>query len=204
MPQTITASSGELLSLPEAKEYLQVDDGNQADDQEILSLLRAARREAEAITRRTLRQSVTRRHELGWWPVSREYCFQWPPLHHTPAVTVEYYDTANALQTVSSSDYFIHPTLSSGQITDGVSRLTFDTNYNLPSLYDRRPDRVIITYITGWGDWDALSEELQGSVEAARSAIKILLWDNYNKANNAEDVQRAKDILGSISFGFYA
>ena len=204
MPQTVTASSGEILTLPEAKEYLQLDPENNADDQEIQSLLRAARHEAEAISRRTLRESVTRRQELRHWPAERCWKFQFPPLHHTPTVTVEYYDSSDNLQTVASSDYDIEPTLSSGQIHAGMSMLIFKPNYALPQLTsDRDGTRIIITYITGWGDWDAVSEELQGMVESARTAIKILLWDGYHKENDENNRKRAKQILGSIAFGWY-
>lgn len=217
MPQVITAASGEILDLPAAKEYLQVEDGNTSDDQEIQSLLVAARAEAEAISRRTLMESVTRRHELHNWPLDefgcRRWQFQFPPLHHTPAITVEYYDTNDTLQTVASTNYDIEPTLSSGQIHAGVSTIRFKPNYTLPQLTsDRDGTRVIITYTTGWGDWKNLPQGLRGTVEIARSAIKLLLWEYYHK-DTADDSfgvnvglsrKTAKELLGAISFGFYA
>ena len=178
--------------------------GKSADDAEIASLLLAARTEAEAITRRTLRQSVTRRHELRHWP-GRRWDFLAPPLHHTPAVTVEHYDSGDTLQTVASSNYEIEPTVSSGHVNEGVSSIVFKPDYTLPALStDRGGTRVIITYTTGWGDWDALSSELRGMVEIARTAIKIILYDNYNKSNSEENRKRARDLLGALAFGSYA
>ena len=60
MPQTITAASGEILEVEEVKRYLRISDNVDDEDVEISGMITAARMEAERITHRTLRASVTR------------------------------------------------------------------------------------------------------------------------------------------------
>ena len=191
--QTVTATSGEILDLEDVKRFLRIPDDVHDEDAEISSMLTAARVNAEAISRRTLRPSVTRVDVLCEW--FNRYVFRNPPLHTTPAIAVKYYDTDNVLQTVDSSDYFAVPEVSTGDENDGVSFIEFNTNFTHPQLYDRRPDPIQITYTTGYVTQDAIPE-------VAKQAVKLLVWDQYYKETDGQ--APAKQMLGSIAFGFYA
>lgn len=195
MPQTITAASGEILEVEEVKRYLRIPDNIQDEDDEINGMIATARIEAEAITRRTLRPSVTRVHNERQW--FNRFVFQHPPLHTTPAITVKYYDASNTLTTVDASDYFVVPSVATGDENEGVSFLDFDTFFSHPVLYDRRTDRIEITYNTGYVTQDAIPI-------VAKQAVKIFVWDAYYGEANENNLKRARQLLGSIAFGFYA
>lgn len=195
MPQTITATSGEILEVEETKRYLRISDNIDDEDVEIRAMIVAARIEAERISKRTLRASVTRVQLLQHW--FRRFKFENPPLHTTPGIVVRYYDSSNTITTVAATNYDLDPPVSTGDENEGVSYITFDRNFNFPILYDRRVDRIEITYITGY--------VTQGAIpEAAKQAVKILVWDNYYGEANETNLKRAADLLGSIGFGFYA
>lgn len=196
MPETTTATSGEILLLEDAKRYLRIPENVHDEDDEIDGMIIAARREAEAITRRTLRQSVTRVETLKHW--FNRFTFPHPPLHVTHAITIKYYDSDNTLQTVADSNYFVEPELSAGDINEGVSFLEFDTNYVKPILYDRRPTRIQITYTAGYGT------EVTDNVHVARQSIKELLWAAYYGDPDEKKLKQARSWLNDIAFGFYA
>lgn len=195
MPQTITATSGEILAVEEVKRYLRIPDNIDDEDAEINVMITAARIEAEAITHRTLRASVTRVDVLSNW--FTRFKFKNPPLHTTPAETVQYYDSTNSLTTVADSNYDIVPSVSTGDENEGVSYLQFDSFFSAPILYDRRPDRILITYTTGYVSQDLIPE-------TAKHAVKMIVWNMYYGEEDNRHVIRAKQLLGSIAYGFYA
>ena len=196
MPQTITAKSGEILEVAEVKRYLRIPDNVNDEDAEISSMIVAARMEAERISHRTLRASVTRVDLRTHW--FHRFEFLNPPLHTTPAITVKYYDASNVLTTVDASDYFLNPPVTTGDEQEGVSHIDFDTFFSHPILYAQRPtDRIEITYTTGYVTQAAIPE-------VAKRAVKIMVWDDYYGDANELNLRRAKQSLGAIAFGFYA
>lgn len=195
MPQVITATSGEILEVEEVKTYLRIPENIHDEDIEISGMIAAARVEAERITKRTLRASVTRVDLATHW--HRRIDFLNPPLHTTPAITVKYYDSNNVLTTVAASNYFLVPTVATGDEQEGVSHIDFDTNFSFPILYSRRTDRIEITYTTGYVTQAAIPE-------VAKRAVKIMVWDDYNGEADENNLKRAKQSLAAIAFGFYA
>ena len=118
-------------------------------------------------------------------------------MHTTPAVTVKYYDSLNVHTTVAASNYFLVPSVAIGDEQEGVSYIDFDTFFSHPVLYTRRTDRIEITYITGYVTQDEIPE-------VAKQAVKIMVWDSYYGQADANNLKRARQLLGSIAFGFYA
>ena len=195
MPQVITATSGEILAVEEVKRYLRIPGNVDDEDAEINAMVAAARMEAERITHRTLRASVTRVDLRTHW--FNRFTFLNPPLHTTPAITVKYYDSNNVLTTVVASNYFLIPTVVTGDEQEGTSHIDFDTNFSFPILYSRRTDRIEITYTTGY--------VTQGAIpEVAKRAVKIMVWDDYYGEANENNLKRARQSLGAIAFGHYA
>jgi hypothetical protein len=199
----VTAESGEILALEDVKRYLRIPTNVQDEDEDVLEMLVAAREDAEAITHRTLRASVTRTETLSSW--FKRFNFLNPPLHTTPAVVVNYYDTDNAQQTVAASNYNIVPVQTTGDQYDGVTYLQFNDLFVRPIPYQFRPDPITITYVTGY-----VTQALIPAV--AKQAVKLLLWELYYKdtkddafgVNVGLGRKRAEQLLGSKAFGFYA
>lgn len=133
-----TAPTGELLSVEDAKRHLRVYDGSL--DDEIASLIVAARDDCERETQRTLRTAVTRTlTRCDWW--CSALTMPWPPL--LGITSVAYYDADNASQTLSSTNY--HVELS----TEGFGRIVWTWNATIPAVYTR-PDAVTVTFTTGY------------------------------------------------------
>ena len=196
MPQTITATSGEILEVGELKTYLRIPDNTHDADEEIEGMIVSARQEAERITKRTLRASVTRVDLRTHW--FNRFTFLNPPLHTTPAITVKYYDVNNVLTTVAASNYDLVPPVSTGDEQEGVSYIEFDTFFSHPSLYSRRrTGRIEMTYTTGYVTQDEIPE-------VAKRAVKIMVYDDYYGEANENNLKRARQSLAAIGFGFYA
>lgn len=196
MPQTITAASGEILEVEEMKRYLRIPNNIHDEDAEVKGMIVAAREEAERISHRTLRASVTRVDLLPHW--FNRFTFLNPPLHTTPAITVKYYDASNVLTTVAASNYFQGPPVTAGDEQEGISYIDFDTFFSHPILYDRRPtDRIEITYTTGYVTQAAIPVN-------AKKAVRLFVWLDYYGEDDANKLKRANQLLGTIAFGFYA
>lgn len=137
--QTVTSvPSDELLSVEEAKRHLRVFDGTL--DDEVASLIRAARDYCERYANRTLRATVTRTFTNSeWWCGGLHLPF--PPLLSVTSVT--YYDSANASQTLAAGNYYV------ALPTDDGGRVEWTSAAVIPSLYSR-PDALTVTYTTGY------------------------------------------------------
>lgn len=182
-----SAPTGELLSVEEAKRHLRLMSGDL--DDEVASKVREARDDCERETQRTLRATVTRvLTQRCWWPMG--YCtsyfgclesrhrdgsygslkLPWPPLIAVSSVT--YYDSSNAQQTLSSTNY--HVELS----TDGFGRITWASTATIPSVYDR-PDAIAITFTTGYANADAMPP-------TAMAGIKLRLTELWGRGTENE------------------
>jgi len=176
---------GELLSVADTRRHLRVFDDSL--DDEIVSLIRAARDYCERYSQRTLREAVTRTIKRECWWTDR-LCLPWPPL--ISLTSIQYYDYANVLQTLAGSDYYLLPS------TDGGGVIEWASTSTMPGLY-ARPDAVIVTFVTGYADLSAVPPvavqamktkvtELygEGEVDAARKCTDRLLslcdWSGYS------------------------
>lgn len=189
MALAITSTpAGELLTLEEAKRHLRVYGGDL--DDEISSLVRAARDDCERDCNRTLRAAVTRTWKrCGWWV--GELSLPFPPL--LTVSSVSYFDASNIAQTLASSNY--HVLLS----TDSVGRLAWASGATAPSVYDR-PDAVTITFTTGYADLDSVPP-------VAVQAIKVKLSELWGTGTDSEvkaAVECTRRLLGKVDATGYA
>lgn len=96
----VTPPAEALVSVATMKNVLNVD--HSLDDTLIAGLVAAATQEAERIMARAL-VTQTRRLALDCWPADGVILLDYPPVQSI--TSVKYYDAANVLQTVSSTDY---------------------------------------------------------------------------------------------------
>ena len=115
-----------------AKVHLKVD--GTTDDYLLNIWIQAAREMVEERTGRSL-ITQTRKIELDYFPQCYSIELLYGPVQ---SIVITYYDSNNALQTLSSSEYYLH--------NDKV----VVKNY-WPATYDR-PGAVILTYVAGYGD----------------------------------------------------
>jgi hypothetical protein len=109
------------------------------DDQTILDVLQGAVNEAEELTNRTLRQSVTSTGYFRGWSYS--YPMPLPPL--ISVTSVKYYDSAEVQQTVTASDYEVQLS------TRNQGRVAFRYDYSFPNLDSDREAPVEIVFVRG-------------------------------------------------------
>lgn len=145
-----TAPADEPITLEQAKEHLHITGTDQ--DAYILSLVSVARRMCEQKTGRRL---VTQTWNVFYDSFCDALCGRceiWLPISPVQSVThVKYYDTANVLQTWSSSYY---------QLATGLQpRLAAVQGYAWPSTYVRM-QAVEIRVVAGYGEPDAVPEDL--------------------------------------------
>ena len=152
MIETITAQSGEIVSLEEAKRELGVWDS--ADDGRVRLLLEAARGYCEEWGEITLRLAATRTIACETWPASG-WLLRRPPVLAVTAIT--YYDTSDQQQTLASSAYRTHGTAA------GLMLVEIKSDAQRPGLTDRA-DAVTVTYTTGWGTADAAPADLKAAI----------------------------------------
>lgn len=158
----VTPSTDPLLSLQELQAHCRVVDG--ADD-DYLERLGAAVLSWIGAPDGWLGQSLlsqTLRLDLPQWP----YCLKLPAGPVSAVSSVKYYDTANTLQTVAGSNYFL----------DG-DHIEFAETFSEPQLYARRLP-VRIEYVAG-------RESAAAVPEAIRQAALLLVGHYYE---NREEV----------------
>ncbi len=205
-----TEPAGELLTVEDAKRHLRLFDDSL--DVEVAQLIRAARDYCERFTQRTLRTAVLRTlKQKYWWPTGcssgyinslacsyrtggcGELKLPWPPLLASPALVVTYYDTDNASQTLSASNYAVEYS------TNGGGRIVWASTATIPALYDR-PDAVQIAFSTGYADADALPPVALQAMKTKMTELWAAGTDNENKA-----AMSATDrLLGMVDWTGYA
>ncbi len=207
MALAITAGpSGELLSVDEAKRHLRLYSSDL--DDEIASLVRAARDYCERYTARTLRNTVTRTLTLAkWWPSHCVYepyrtrtdhdslRLPWPPL--IAVSSIAYYDTDNASQTLNSSNYATEIG------ADGAGRIIWSSTATIPAVYDR-PDAITVTFTTGYTTLDSTTAPLPPVALQAMKTKCTELWGSGTD-NEIKAAQEATDrLLGMVEWTGYA
>ncbi len=189
---TITGPSVEPVTLAEVYGHLRLDaDENSPadshpDDAMLNRFIAASRRQAEKITRRSF-VSQRLRLSMDAFPTGGIVLLR-PPVLEINALS--YYDTANALQVIDPSNYFV---------TDGDQkpRLQFLTTFAAPSLY-ARADAVRLEYTTGYEPSDASPGDYAANVpDDVKAAILIgvqLLYDEMTPEKR-ESLERAREAL---------
>jgi len=135
------------------------------DDLTILEALHAAVNEAEEVTNRTLRQSVTRTIYFRGW--SRDLIIPLAPL--SSVTSVKYYNYADTLTLLASSTYNVQAS------TRGPGRISWESDYTFPNLNEDRSDPVQVICVTGYGSEDQIPA-------LAKTAIRLLCEANYDGA----------------------
>lgn len=126
------------VTLADFKEFIKWESTDTTEDNTMMSALTAATEEAEGFTRRICLQATWRTF-IEYFP----YCLKLdvhPIL--VSSIVVKYYDVNNALQTLSSAEYFVKD---NGQ--DDFVEIKFDGT--MPSLYDRW-EPIYLEYTAGY------------------------------------------------------
>jgi uncharacterized phiE125 gp8 family phage protein len=166
---TAYASGGapavEPLSLTDAKLHLRVDISD--DDDLITALIKAARRQVEALTGRTL---ITSTFE---WRIPRfenVFYVPRPPLQSVSSIV--YTDDDSTDQTLSTSIYGVHT-----QMFEGCIYLENEQEW--PTDLSDIPFPITVTYVAGYGD--AASNVPEDFIHAMR--LMIGDWYEHREAN---------------------
>lgn len=153
-----TAPTTEPVSLSEMKLHLKMDDIS-SDDTLISSLIAAARSACESYT------------NMGF--ISQEWTYALDRFPSTIFLnkypldsvdSVQYYDSANTLQTLDSSYYDV-------DLQNSPGRISLAWNYTYPEIYNRI-NAVIVTVTIGYANAAAVPEDL-------KAAIKLLVAHLY-------------------------
>ena len=154
-----SAPASEPLSVAEAKLHLRVSIND--DNLLIESCIEAAR---QLIEENTGRAFVDRTYRLDLPYFDTEIILPMPPL--LSVTSVKYYDTANAEQTLASTEYDID--VPAGRILQAYGGV-------YPATYHRH-DAVQITYVAGVGTSNSPEELVP---ERIKSAIRLLVGEMY-------------------------
>ena len=150
----VKAPANKIVTLSEAKAHLRVTDTD--EDDLIETFIGGA---CNLVEQKTNRSYVPRSYRVDMSGFQDSVDLYGVPLNEI--TSVQYYDSDNALQTVTSTDYSISQ-------TDG--KLIFNSDYSFPSVYGRH-DAVQITYVAGY---DMLSIP-----DAAKAAVLLIVGDMF-------------------------
>ena len=172
-----TAPSTEPVTLTEAKLHLKMDDIT-TDDDLITSLIKAARMACESYC------------NMGFISQTWEYGldkFQNIDLNKYPvtAISVQYYDKDNTLQTLASSVY-------DTDYTNSPIRFRLGYNQTWPDTY-KRMNAVIITATVGFTNAAAIPEDI-------KSAIKLMIGHLYANREAVVVGRIATDLPVGVKF----
>ena len=192
MITTVTARHADLpVSLAEAKQHLRVV--SEDHDTYIQSLLEAATEYCESVTGRALRISHTLTQKYRDWPCN-PVRFDRQPV--TAITHVKYYDADGVEQTLSSSNYRLHPS------SEAAGYVEWDDDFARPSL-DSRDDAITITYTAGYATIAAVPTR-------AKHAIQLLIghWFEHGEAVNIGNItsevpMATTALLQSMDWGCY-
>lgn len=182
-----TTADNELpVTVQQAKN--QLDIVNDDDDLEIRLCLGAAIDYCERVTGRSLRVSHTVVQSYSQWPCA-PVCFEWQPAY---SIThVKYYDSDDAIQTVSSSLY----RLIKG---NAASKMEWRRDFARPALSDRS-DAVQVTYLAGYAD-------IADVPDAAKKAVLLVLentWGNVEGVMPGPLERSIGTLLAAVDTGAY-
>lgn len=155
-----SAPSVEPISLTEAKNYLKLD--ATADNDLITGIIQAAREEVEAYTsKRLITQTLVEYFEF--FPHKPWFTLAASPVQSISSI--QYYDTDNQSQVMSSGDY----------VLDGTStpaRIGLNLDATWPSTANRLK-AVSVTYVAGYGNAAAVPLRI-------KEAMYLMIADWYD------------------------
>jgi len=185
---TISAkSSPACVTLEAAQDALRVLGSDL--DTEVQTSLDAAIAYVEYETGRALRVSYTVAEIYDGWPCD-VVRFDWQPVKSITSIT--YYDTADASQTVTSTNYRLLTQ------TNGASVLEFDADYSKANIAVRS-DAVTVNYTAGYTD-------IASVPATAKSAILLKVKELFGDLPDREakpNERSLKALLAQLSWGPY-
>jgi len=157
----ITAPAATAVTLTEAKAHLRVD--FTTDDTLITTLINVA---TEWVEERLAKKLITQTWEyyLDEFPSEDSFKIPFPPLQSI--TSIKYYDEANALQTLPTSDYDVDTIAEPGCVIQSSAGTGWKTTYN-------RPNAVIVKFVAGFGSASTNVPEL------IRAAVKLMISHFY-------------------------
>ena len=159
-----TAPSYEPLTSAEVKLHLKVSVST--DDVLIANLIVSARQFVEEYTGLQLMKAA---HTLYLDSFNTEMFLNVAPIQSL--TSVKYYDTDNALQTLSSSYY-------DSDLVSQPARVQQAYSYTLPSTYDRY-NAVQILFATGYSTSDTESVQQDAVPDIIKEAMLLVIGHNY-------------------------
>lgn len=151
-----TAATDEPLTLDEAKAHLRVDDN--AEDSNVLMLIRNAREYAEEATRRALlTQTWIQYYDGPLFPT--QFRLLKPPLQSVGSI--KYIDNDGAEQTVNSAVYTV-------DITTEPARVYLAYGQNWPTDVRDQPKSIYVTFTAGYASHALVPAPIQ-------QAMKLLI-----------------------------
>lgn len=167
----VTAPAIEPVTVAEARAHLRID-GNDHDDV-IARLIRAARRRAEAATRRAL---VTQTWDLTLddfpcWAIEMPR----PPL--VSVTHIKYYDTTGAQQTLSAALYLVDSKSEPARITPAYGQ-------SWPMTRDQ-VNAVEVRFVAGYGADTAVPDDI-------KAAILLMVGHLFEHREEVSDLQTYK------------
>jgi uncharacterized phiE125 gp8 family phage protein len=150
-PVRTSAPATNPITLAEAKAHLRVS--HTAEDELIAFYIDAAVAALDGWSGILGRCMVTQTWRQDYGCFSDEMRL---PMHGVASVTVTYYDSANAMQTLGSSNYALV------NRRDGAAVVRSDSG-SFPSTYDR-PDAVQVAAVCGYGAASAVPAALKAAI----------------------------------------
>jgi uncharacterized phiE125 gp8 family phage protein len=136
------------MSLTQAKAHLRINDDQTDEDDLIEALITAVRKAAESFTGISI-CSKTFADYYTDFPAYMTLYYG----NVSSVSAVQYYDGANAQQTLSSAYYNVDG-------VEGRAVIRLNDGYTWPDVYANRHDGVIVTYTAGYSTSAAIPEDL--------------------------------------------
>lgn len=176
----ITPPAAEPVSLDEAKAHMRIDIDD--DDALVAAMVTAARQWCESFRRQSF---VTQTWALtvDAWPDEDGFALRHSPIQSVTSVV--YVDDAGDSATVDAADYVVDALGEPGRVVLAASA-------SWPSATLRVINGVTVTYVTGYGDADAVPVVI-------KQAILLLAAHLYENREQSTDV-----LLREIPFGVKA
>ena len=166
----------ESVGLDDMKLHLRVDIDD--DDALITSLIKAATRSVENITRRAL---ITQTWEMALdnWPGSGEIVIPLPPLQSISSI--KYKDSEGVESTWDAANYIVEVRSDPGRV-----KLAYEASYPTDTLYPI--GAIKVTFVAGYGD------AATDITEAITAAVKLLVGTLYENRENIVIGQLPKEV----------
>jgi uncharacterized phiE125 gp8 family phage protein len=160
----ITAAGGSVVTIDEFKEHLRWPSGDNSENITMNRKLNAAIEDFKDFTGRPILKESWR---MLFDTFPSQITLTKAPVD-TTTIIVKYYDSANVLQTLASTEYKI---IDGGDY--GMTAIEFDGS--IPSVYDK-PQAVYVDYDAGWSA--VPSKVIAGILEQASDYFEYRASDN--------------------------